>query len=80
MRRCGANSVRSCRVGDTPGSPLKRGFGAQVSELQEDISDMKTIFHKELNEAVNQLEAARAALKPNVTTIAEPAETTSPND
>ena len=36
----------------------------QVAELEEDIADMKAIFHEQLNEAVNQLGAARAAQQP----------------
>jgi hypothetical protein len=32
----------------------------QISELEEDISDMKRIFHDQLEEAVWQLQAAKA--------------------
>lgn len=32
----------------------------QVGELEEWIDDMKAVFHNELNEAVSQLEAAKA--------------------
>lgn len=34
---------------------------ARVQELEEDIVDMKEIFHRQLEEAVGQLTAARAA-------------------
>jgi hypothetical protein len=32
----------------------------QVAELEDDIQDMKAIFHEQLEEAVRQLERARA--------------------
>lgn len=68
MRKAAVVNTRNQNgTGDT-GACLVRiaehRFGVQVAELEEDIADMKAIFHEQLNEAVNQLAAARAAQQP----------------
>lgn len=42
----------------------------QISELEEDVADMRAIFHEQLEEAVQQLQAVKEQHTPTATAAA----------